>query len=181
MKYPIDVNYPKPETGAGITRVYKQPVPAMRFVGKNYGTGNGDWGEFWGNDWFTKIEEAAGLDNVRALYEDNDAYCDLYAINPDGSRHWWIGMFVPAGSSVPDGLDYHDFDAGFLGVCWIYGTESTVFGKIGKCLELLTQNGMNVKPDADGVIWHFDRAQCPRFTTPDEDGNITLDYCYYVG
>ncbi len=32
----------------------------------------------------------------------------------------------------------------------------------------------------DGAFWFFERYQCPRFTTPDEKGNVILDMCYFV-
>ena len=34
--------------------------------------------------------------------------------------------------------------------------------------------------DKDGVQWCFERYVCPRFTDPDEQGNVILDMCYYV-
>ena len=46
--------------------------------------------------------------------------------------------------------------------------------------EALAAEGMESIPDADGVMWSFERCQCPRFTTPDEKGNVTLDYCSFV-
>ena len=34
--------------------------------------------------------------------------------------------------------------------------------------------------DADGAEWSFENCLCPRYTTPDEQGNVILDYCYFV-
>lgn len=175
IKYPIDIEYPKPETGAGIIRVYKQPIPAMRFVGKKGAT---DWGEWWANGWFDAIENAAGLDNIKALYEDSDGYLDMYCMTDTGTEAW-IGMFVPIDSPVPEGFDYVDFPAGYLGVAWIYGKSSEVWGRVSKVPQALVDAGMSLQRDADGNTWFFDRC-VHRFLTEDEKGNIILDYCYFV-
>jgi hypothetical protein len=28
--------------------------------------------------------------------------------------------------------------------------------------------------------WCFERYNCPRYTTPEENGKVTLDYCVYL-
>jgi len=180
-RYAIDINYPKPERGAGIIRVYKQEVPAMRFVGKKDGTGGstGDWGLWWENDWFGDIERAAGLDAIRALYEDSDGYLDMYCITAEGPLEHWVGMFVPPGSPVPDDFQYVDFPAGSMGTCWIYGNTSNVWGQRSKCMEALVNAGMRIKPAPDGAIWYMNRYP-HRYLDEDEKGNIILDVCYFV-
>ena len=40
------------------------------------------------------------------------------------------------------------------------------------CLEKLKSLGFKRKEDD----WCFERYNCPRFTTPDEEGNVILDY-----
>ncbi|MEE1356150.1 MAG: hypothetical protein UHG68_01150 [Clostridia bacterium] len=32
----------------------------------------------------------------------------------------------------------------------------------------------------NGGVWSFENCTCPRYTTPDEQGNIIMDYCYFV-
>ena len=59
---------------------------------------------------------------------------------------------------------------------WIYGSESS--GEIyGMSAEALCQAELDrrgwVRKDAG---WHFERYNCPRFTTPDAQGNVILDY-----
>ena len=62
---------------AEIVRVYRQEVPAMRFIGKRYADG-GHWGEWFANDWFSTVENAMGGEQaVHRLYEDGDAYIGL--------------------------------------------------------------------------------------------------------
>ena len=172
---------------AEIIKAYAQLIPAMRFIGKNYGDSKDtDWGANWGDafdfDVFGKVERASGGENKsHLLYEDNDAYLGLYYRNTEtGAYDAWVGMFAPMGTEVDDGLDYIDFSKQNLGVCWIYGKENEVHSLIPQCSAKIVAAGMKIKSDEYGYIGHFERDQCPRFTTPDEKGNITLDYCYFV-
>ena len=72
MKNSIERDFPMPEDGAGIIKVYRQAIPAVRFIGKNFGGGrHPDWGAAWGSDFFGKIERSRG--NAPGLYEDSNA------------------------------------------------------------------------------------------------------------
>lgn len=51
-----------------IINVYRQSIPAMRFIGKKYGDSDrvdggfgAKWGEWFGNGWFTAIEKQIGI------------------------------------------------------------------------------------------------------------------------
>ena len=39
---------------------------------------------------------------------------------------------------------------------------------------------MELWKDENGAIWSFENCLCPRYTTPDDNGNVILDYCYFV-
>jgi len=166
---------------AEIIKVYEQNVDAMRFIGKKYGDddrvdGNfgAKWGEWHINDWFGKIEKLIDR-HIKEIYEDGDAYIGLMHGGHDEPFEYWIGIFMPEGTIVPDGFDYIDFPAGKLGVCWIQGKENDVFMLEGKCGERLEKEGFDVNID-----FCFERYACPRFTTPDDNGNIILDICFYL-
>ncbi|MBU0991466.1 MAG: hypothetical protein KJ737_03135 [Proteobacteria bacterium] len=73
-----------------------------------------------------------------------------------------------------------DFPESELGVCWIYGKERNVYLKEEKCAEKLKEEGIEILSDDKGAIWIVERYGCPRFTTPDDKGNIILDICYFV-
>ena len=89
-------------------------------------------------------------------------------------------MFAPPGTAVPEGLSYIDFPEQNLGVCWIYGKQDNVYDLASQCPAKLTSAGMEIKSNEKGYVCFFERDLCPRFTTPDEKGNIILDYCYLV-
>jgi hypothetical protein len=93
---------------------------------------------------------------------------------------YWIGIFMPESTSVPDGFEYHDFPKTTLGVCWVYGKESEVYMQEKNCRKKLEENGHEVIKDKKNAYWFFERYGCPRFTTPDENGKIILDICHYL-
>jgi hypothetical protein len=171
---------------AEITKVYKQDVPALRFIGKKYGDKDrvdGMFGKYWGdwhqNGWFNLLEKQA-KNGLKSVYEDGDAYIGLMRWKEGEPFEYWIGIFMPENASVPDGFEYHDFSKATLGVCWVYGKESEVFMQEENCRKKLEENGHEVIKDKENANWFFERYACPRFTTPDKNGNIILDICHYL-
>ena len=169
---------------AEITGVYRQSIGAMRFIGKRYtnadrgpsGMFDNRWGEWFENGWFDLLEKQAAMP-LKDIYEDGDAMIGLMREqNGDFETfEYWIGYFLPAGTAVPEGFQYVDFPACDLGVCWVYGKEHEIFGLEGMCGERLAEKGFEAVTD-----WCFERYQCPRFTTPDDKGNVIIDICFFV-
>ncbi|HML47896.1 MAG TPA: hypothetical protein PKE04_14230 [Clostridia bacterium] len=171
---------------ADIVKAYRQEIPAMRFIGKKYEDGdrvNGMFGAVWGtwfeNGWFAPLESRMS-DAWKSAYEDSDAYVGLMRWKSGEPFEYWVGMFAPADSDVPEGYAFCDFPAGALGVCWVYGKEPEVYGVEDKCAARLGKENLNIVADEAGAYWFFERYGCPRFTAPDEQGNIILDICHYV-
>jgi hypothetical protein len=166
-----------------IIKAYKQTLPAMRFIGKKYSTPP-NWSEWFENGWFDKIENAmGGAEAVHKLYEDGDAYVELTRVKADEPFEFWLGMFVTPGTAVPDGFLHQDFSEFNLGVFWVYGKEEHVMQipeNTHKCLDKIAEEGREFAYDKDGAAWEVRRYQCPRFTTPDKQSNIILDYCWHV-
>jgi predicted transcriptional regulator YdeE len=124
-----------------IVKVYKQDVPALRFIGKKYGNNdrvNGMFGKHWEdwfqNGWFSIIEKQIDND-LKTIFEDGDAYIGLMRGEDAESFEYWIGIFMPSGTNVPEGYDYHDFPKSTLGVCWLHGKEPEVYKQEEKCLK----------------------------------------------
>ena len=170
---------------AEITKVYTERVPALRFIGKKYGDENRvnggygkQWGEWFTNGWFDVLENHIKSPNETCA--DGGAYLG-YMRHKDGEPfQYWIGMFAPAETEVPEGFAHIDVPAGTLGVAWLYGKESELYHKETKCYEKLTVAGHKVITHYNGAHWFFERYVCPRFTTPDENGNVTIDICFYI-
>ena len=173
---------------AEIIKVYKQKVPAMWFIGKKYGDEDrvggsfgAKWGEWFGNGWFDAIEQAAGgASACHELYEDGDAYIGLMRDKDSEPFQYWIGMFVPCGTAVPDGFECLNFPEASLGTAWVYGDEGDVYCHEPECMTALEKAGYEVMRDSENALWCMERYGCPRFTTPDEKGKIILDICFFV-
>ena len=169
-----------------ITNVYIQSLPKVRFIGIKYGDEdrvNGgfgsQWGEWFANNRFAQFEELISPD-LKSEYEDANSYLGLMRWKEGEPFQYWIGMFLPEGTQVPDGFDSVDVVAGKLGVCWLYGPENELYCKEDKCAAKLGQDGYEVINDEQGACWFFERYNCPRFTTPDEKGNVILDICHFI-
>ncbi|MBE5804911.1 MAG: AraC family transcriptional regulator [Clostridiales bacterium] len=148
-----------------ITDVKKESWPACRLIGKR-GT---DWGQWWGNDWFAPLERQP------ALPENGDAYIGAVRV-AGGVPERWIGMFFPAGAAVPAGYEAVDIPAKSYAVCYLRDKEGSgdfyTMETHERCLAALKEQGFTRSEDD----WCFERYNCPRFTAPDGEGNVVLDY-----
>ncbi len=163
---------------AEIVKCERISHPPVRFIGKRFST-YPDWGLFWQNNWFEAIESAGARADV-----NDDSYCVLTGFTPEGIE-FYLGEFFPANTAVPAGFDYADLPAMEAGMCYIRGTieECVAVPVLGRALLLdtLKQNGMTVKQDGALPRWaSFERSNCPRWTAPDENGNVILDYAIYL-
>ena len=151
-----------------ILEVKRESFPAARLIGKKYEHGP-NWGEWWQNDWFSVLEQK------ERLSMNGDAYIGAVHI-VDGMPEYWIGMFFPVDTEVPEGFEFVDMDALDYAVCYLYDKEGSgdfySMETHNMCLEELKSLGLKRKEDD----WCFERYNCPRFTTPDEAGNVILDY-----
>lgn len=151
-----------------ILEVKQESCPATRFIGKKY-EGSANWGEWWENNWF------ATLKSMQRLAFTGDAYIGaVHVVN--GMPEYWIGMFFPIDTEVPEKFEYVDIEPLDYAVCYLYDKENSgefyTMDTHNMCLEELKARDLKRKEDD----WCFERYNCPRFTTPDENGNVILDY-----
>lgn len=155
-----------------IIDVKLETCPKCRFIGKKYicsNQGFGNWGEWWANNWFAILEKIPGL-----AINDNGYIGAMHIVN--GVVEYWVGMFFAENTETPEGFDYVDIDELTYAVLYLYGNEENgeLFGydAHNACLEELNKRGLKRKEDD----WCFERYNCPRYTTKDEQGNVILDY-----
>ena len=151
-----------------IKEVKRESFPETRLIGKKYENGP-KWGEWWANDWFSILEKN------QPLSINGDAYIGAVHI-VDGMPEYWIGMFFSVEANIPDGFDYVDIESLEYAVFYLYDKEGSgdfyTMETHNMCLEELKTLGYKRREDD----WCFERYNCPRFTTPDEKGNVILDY-----
>lgn len=172
-----------------IAKCYKEPLPKSRFVGKLYknkdrveGMFSACWEMWHANGWFDELEKLL-TDDFKKAYPEAEAYVGLEKNKygeGDDYFEYWIGMFLPAGSAVPEGYGYIDFEHEAAGICWVQGPEWEVFCHEGDCYNELVKSGMSIPSEADGGCYIFERYVCPRFTAPDENGEVILDLGFFV-
>lgn len=103
-----------------IVKVFRESVPAMRFIGKRYPDFGGWWGEWFANGWFDVIEsKMGGASSILKLWKNGGGYIGLERRCEGQPFEYWIGMFTPIDIEAPEGFEHIDFPAMALGVCWI--------------------------------------------------------------
>lgn len=156
-----------------IVQITRESTPAVRFIGKrypasaNYGAA---WGQWWQSGWFEPLDKLP-----RRAAINQDAYCAAKRI-VGGELEYWIGMFFEPTVDAPEGYESVDLEALTFAVCWLKdkpdSPELTGLAAHERCVAAMRQQGMVRKEDD----WCFERYQCPRYTTPDADGHVILDY-----
>ena len=159
---------------AEILRTFREELPELTLVGKRYtdadrdqyGTFGEKWGQWFANAWFDRLETCGtGPDG---------SYIGAMRITEAGFEYW-IGMLL-ADAAVPEGFEAVTIPAGALAVCYLYGREDSgeLYAMHDACLAAWAAQGWEPRD------WFLERYNCPRFTTPDEKGNVILDYCAYI-
>lgn len=157
-----------------IKKAFLETVPASKLIGKRYtdkdcvnGSFVHKWGEFFRGGWFDKLEKAGG----KADFD----YLGVMRVT-DGGFEYWIGMLANPDTVTPEGFDGTEIPETNFAVFWTYGSEANgeLFGyePHQKCMELLKEKGWKRSEDN----WCIERYNCPRYTSPDENGNVILDY-----
>lgn len=172
-----------------ITNVYTEQFPSLRFIGLCYTNADRDeaggfgrqWGEWWSQNRFAQMQEAVSC----APFDDSTV--GLMTMRGDGSGFtYWIGLFFPAGTAVPEGYGHLDLPESAIGVGWVCGKEENgeIYGSAHEAVcKKLAERGLDkFRSDVTGedTYCFFERYVCPRFTKQDANGNVTLDYGNYI-
>ena len=148
-----------------IIRIEQEAWPECVFIGKR-GT---NWGDWWQQGWFAPLEA------LPALPQNGDAYLGAVRI-VEGQPQRWIGMAFPVGTAAPEGYEAVTLPATAFAVCYLRGPEGSgdfyTPATHQQCLDLIAGRGL-IRREGD---WCFERYNCPRFTTPDDQGRVVLDY-----
>lgn len=166
-----------------IVNVYKESFPAVKLVGKCYTNADRDemgtfacyWQQAYREGWFEKLRQCKCIPNV-----SEDDLGVMHVTEQGGGFAYWIGIFLALDAEVPDGFASVELPAGEVGVCWLCGNAEN--GELyhakasDRCMEAMLQKGWHFSHNG----WFFERYHCPRFTKPDEKGNVILDICAFL-
>lgn len=166
---------------AVIQKVLLEEMPEVKLIGRRYTNADWDaqaafgpkWCEWFQNGYFDRLRVCTGIQHI------SDDFIGAMRTTEAGYEYW-IGILMAVTDEAPAGFESVVIPAGKLCVCYVYGNEASreLYGmEVHKaCVEEWNQRGWSVRPDA----WYFERYNCPRFTAPDEKGNVILDYCGYL-
>lgn len=167
---------------AKLLKTYVVEFPAVQFVGKRYLDDEKKDDSFaWLWDiWFEKnqFEPIEALIKKPDFVEAADSYYGMHRIRKDGTYEYWIGMIVPLNAKVPRGYSSFSIPACKPVVSWIYGKEPDVY--FVDCRDEMEARGFKWNPGPSGDRLMAERYACPRFTEPDQNGNIILDAVYFT-
>lgn len=100
----------------------------------------------------------------------------------DGNFSYICGMLFKEGVTVPEGFVLREIGTEKAGLSWIKGKDTA---DVCSNAHVLTEQAIKEAGlRSDRMKWCMELYNCPRFTTPDEDGQIILDYyipCEYPG
>ena len=92
----------------------------------------------------------------------------------DGEFSYVVGMRMIVGTPAPAGYVYYDLNPCKAAIAWITGPS--VAEICSSAHEMTLAAGAEHGVRFQNSSWNMELYNCPRFTTPDADGNITLDY-----
>ncbi|MDR2923192.1 MAG: AraC family transcriptional regulator [Treponema sp.] len=171
-----------PFSPSGIQNVYKQKLPALRFIGKKCNEGAEPHNildlldNCQLNKMFDDIEKQSDID-YKTFFKGGDSYICLVREKDDSPEHW-MGMFMPEGTEVPCGFQALDFPETSISVCSVYGKRSEVINYEAECRKKLAEEGFNLNGENAGCQWYFLRFNWRGFYVEDLYSKRLLDYCY---
>lgn len=161
-----------------IIKTYQEAVKPMRFIGKKYGNEdrvNGffgaKWDEWFENGWFSQLEKLNP-------YEGWHHYIGLMG-HEEGEFKYWVGMFLPADTVVPEGFDHMDYPGCRIAACRLKGHEDHMYGNEPMCSDRLIEEGYEM---LEREFICFERElDCddPETTSLKEKEGI-IDICFFV-
>lgn len=161
-----------------IIDVHSEALPVTKLIGRRYTPEDADehgsysqkWMQWFDNHWFDCLRGQGGIEKV------SDDFIGLMR-KTSGGMEYWIGVLMAPSDPVPEGFESLDLPACDLGVCFVYGDgkSNELFGAEAwkLCAKAYSEHGWLMKDDSV----YLERYNCPRFTVPDDQGNVVLDLC----
>lgn len=130
------------------------------------------WGKCFEENAFAPLEALGDALYNDALVDAAGAYLDWMGdVEPDGRFRCLVGMLAKPGAEPPEGYAFKDLPAGTLALGQIKGPENEIYSQSESLVMPLIKKA-GKKPAG----YMMEVYVCPRFTTPDENGCVVLDY-----
>lgn len=92
----------------------------------------------------------------------------------DGDFSYICGMLMKEGVTVPNGYTAHEIEATRVAIAQIKGSDTA--DVCSNAHELTEKKLKDEGHSCDKMKWSMEFYNCPRYTEPDENGEIILDY-----
>ncbi|MDO5399362.1 MAG: GyrI-like domain-containing protein [Eubacteriales bacterium] len=155
-----------------------ETYPNVKLIGKRYTDADRDengsfaqkWGQWFQNNWFSQLK--GGIQGV------SDDFVGLMRYTETGFEYW-IGVLMDPRDPVPEGFSSVEVPGGDVAVSFVYGKEGPdIYGMEAYEGSVAAWAEHGWVPDLNA--WYMERYNCPRFTQPDDQGNVVLDYCVWL-
>lgn len=166
-----------------IKKVERESLPPVKLVGKRFvqesmtqgGSFASGWQQAFQEGWFDTLGACKGIPGV-----SGDYIGAMRMVGDKGAFEYWIGLFLALDAQVPQGFEAVELPAGDIGVCWLYGNQENgeLYSPAASDLSMGALAAKGWKFDERG--WFLERYNSPRFTQPDQQGNVILDICAYL-
>lgn len=127
------------------------------------------WGKCFNDGTFKKLEE------LKEHHIDSSYVGWMGDWDTSTGKFTYIcGMLMKPGTPIPEGFIYRDVPASTVAIGWIQGLEEDVYSAAHELtLKAMEEEGYKIDESAS---WCMELYNCPRFTEPDENGEVILDY-----
>jgi len=165
-----------------IIKIYQENIPSLRFIGKKYSNNdrkNGNYSHLW-KEWFesdNNIKISSNIINFN-LEDYNEINIGLCRANNDGQFEYWIGMFAPVNTIIPNGFESIVFNNTKVMTFYIKGKEPDIYKQEDRCLQILKQQGYSIK-NINGYQITYERYIPSRFSE-DVDNDRIIDICLII-
>lgn len=167
-----------------LVNVYRQELPAVRFIGRRYSDDDrvaGGYAHLWekwfADDLFSRITDAC---EAASGFDDATALLGLMRYKEGDDFQYWIGLFCQASSPVPEGFEHVDFPPSGIGIVWLQGPESELYMNEMKAAKKLEEEGHRIAKDKEGAYWFFERYVDERFMPKEAAVSPILDIGHFI-
>jgi predicted transcriptional regulator YdeE len=127
------------------------------------------WGKCFEENIFATLEEQTDL-----IYNKDYVGIMLDWNNDDSHTSYIVGMLMKPGAAVPAGYFSRDLEATKVAIGFIQGKDTP--DVCSNAHELTEQALKSEDFTCEKMTWCMELYNCPRYTTPDENDEIILDY-----